>query len=137
MRYPGIKSRQCHIIWSFLSRCWKTAYAFLNCCDLLFLHVIIWVDKYSRNWRWLILFGTWYILFLLAWRISSLYTRYAFVAATPSPQRSINHHHLLLLIQLSVLYCTWSWSATSTDPILKLYIWMTLRLWNVLYIVFF
>ena len=43
---------------------------FLNCCGLLFLNVTRWVDRDSRNWRLLISFGTWYILSILAWRIS-------------------------------------------------------------------
>ena len=90
---------------------------FIKCCDFLFLDVRRRVDRYLRNWRRLISFGTQYILFLLAWWIVSLYMRYAFLAAHTSAQRNMYHHHFILRIQWSVIYIMRSWSATSTDTI--------------------
>ena len=95
----------------------ETVDVFLNCFKLLFLNVMRWVDRDSRNWRSLISFGTRYIVFLLYWRIIFIYIRYVFFAAPPSLQRNMDHHHFLLRIQWSGLYFMWSWSATSTDPI--------------------
>ena len=100
----------------------ENADVFIKCYDFLFLDVMRRVDIFSRNWRWLISFGTWYILFLLAWWIVSLYMRYVFLAYPTSPQTNIDHHHFLLHIQQSCLYCMQIWSATLTDPITELYI---------------
>ena len=75
------------------------------------------VDIYSRIWRWIISFGTQYILFFLSLLIVFLYIRYESVAATSSPQINMDHHHFLLCIQWYGIYCMQTWSVTSTNTI--------------------
>ena len=115
----------------------ETVDVFLNFWYFLFLNIIRWINRDSSNWRWLISFSTQYILFLLAQQNISLYVIYTFVAAPTNPQINIYHHYFLLLIQLYGIYFMQIWSATSTDHIPILYIWMTLRRWNVISTVLF
>ena len=49
----------------------------------------------------------------------------------------MEHHHSILIIYWSGIYCMRSWYATYTDPIPKLHIWIRLILWNVMSTIFF